>query len=186
VRLDHRAGARLATRHLLDHGHRRVWHVGGPADCLVAREREAGWREALTEAGLEAPPVIRAGWSAAAGHAAGRQAARRPECRAVFAAGDQIALGVLRAMSEAGRTAPADVSVIGFDDLPESAFLSPPLTTIRLDLAAAARTAVGILLGTHAPESTVIDPSLVHRQTVGSASAGRSQSRRREPSAAGR
>ena len=186
VRLDHRTGGRLATRHLLDHGHRRVWHVAGPPDCPVAREREAGWRDALTEAGLEAPPVIRSDWSAAAGHAAGREVARRPECRAVFAADDQIALGVLRALCEAGRPAPGDVSVVGFDDRPESAFLSPPLTTIRLDLAAAARKTVGLLLGTRPAGPVVIDPVLVRRQSVAGAAAGRVPSRRPETSTAGR
>jgi len=178
VTLDHRAGGRLATRHLLDHGHHRVWHVGGPPDCPVGREREAGWRDALAEAGVEAPPVARAGWSAAAGYAAGQALARRPECRAIFAASDQIALGVLRAMSEAGRPTPGDVSIVGFDDLPESAFLSQPLSTIRLDLAAAARAAVEILLGTRTPqlydEPSVIDPLMVRRQTVGWPSSGRS------------
>ena len=185
VTLDHRTGARLATRHLLDHGHRRIWHIGGPPECPISREREEGWRDALIEAGLEAPAAVRTTWSAAGGYAAGRALAGRPECRAIFAAGDQIALGVLRAMSEAGRTAPAEVSIVGFDDLPESEFFSPPLTTIRLDLAAAAQTAVGILLGTHSTE--IIDPVLVRRKTVAGPAAGRATrtQQRRQTSAAG-
>jgi len=171
VAVDHYAGGRLATGHLLARGHRNVWHVAGPADCPVSLHREAGWRAALTAAGVEAPPVIRADWSAAAGYRAGRQLAGVAECRAVFAADDRIALGVLRAMNEAGRPVPADVSIVGFDDIPESGFLNPPLTTVCQNLAEVAREAVRLLLnqrrtGSPSHESVSVAPMLVERQTV--------------------
>jgi DNA-binding LacI/PurR family transcriptional regulator len=176
VTVDDQAGARLATRHLLAAGHRTVWHVAGPRECAVSRRREQGWRDALHEAGVEAPPVIRADWTAAAGYAAGRVLAAARECRAVFAAGDQIALGLLHAMAEADRPVPGDVSVVGFGDAPESAFLNPPLSTVRVDLAEVGAAAVRLVheqrrLGLAPQEPLVITPVLVERRTVAAPSA---------------
>lgn len=171
VTVDDQEGARRATRHLLTTGHRTVWHVAGPRGCPVGERREQGWRSALAEAGAEAPPVIRADWSAASGYAAGRALAAARECRAIFAASDQIALGVLRALTEAQRPVPADVSVAGFGDAPESAFLSPPLSTVRIDLAEVGAAAVRLVgeqrrLGLAPQAPIVITPALVERQTV--------------------
>ena len=79
------------------------------------------------------PEPLHGDWSARSGYDLGRRLAADPEVTAIFAANDQMALGVLRAMNEAGREIPGEVSVVGFDDIPEAPYFSPPLTTIRQD-----------------------------------------------------
>lgn len=171
VTVDQVAGARAATRHLLDAGHRTVWHVSGPADWYDAANRIKGWRSALTEAGVEVPPLISADWSAAAGYRSGQMLARMPEVTAVFAANDHLALGILRALHERGRRVPHDISVVGFDDVPEAAYLIPPLTTVRPDFDAVAQAGLDLLLaqivdGDAAAGQVVVAPSLVSRDSV--------------------
>jgi DNA-binding LacI/PurR family transcriptional regulator len=133
VAVDQYAGAVSATRHLLDLGHETVWHISGPADWLETQERIDGWRTTLEAAGATPPPVLVGDWSARAGYDLGRRLSRDPSVTAIFAANDQMALGVLRAMAEAGREVPGDVSLVGFDDIPESPYFRPPLTTVRQD-----------------------------------------------------
>jgi DNA-binding LacI/PurR family transcriptional regulator len=171
VTVDQVAGARAATRHLLDAGHRTVWHISGPADWYDAAGRIDGWRQVLREAGAEEPPLIPADWSAAAGYSAGRMLARMPEVTAVFAANDHLALGLLRALHESGRRVPGDVSVVGFDDVPEAAYFIPPLTTVRPDFAAVAHAGLDLLLAQmvddeHAPGRVVLAPELIARASV--------------------
>ncbi|WP_240670182.1 substrate-binding domain-containing protein [Actinoplanes solisilvae] len=171
VSVDQHAGGVLATRHLLANGHRTVWHVAGPEQWHGSRAREAGWRAALAEAGVPAPPTVRADWSAAAGYRCGRMLADNPSCTAVFAANDDIALGVMRAMTECGRRIPEDVSVVGFDDVPEAGYTHPALTTVRQEFAEVGREALRLLLdqldaGTPHPESVRLDPVLMTRGTV--------------------
>jgi DNA-binding LacI/PurR family transcriptional regulator len=130
---------RIATRHLLSLGHRTVWHVAGPQRWWAARDRLDGWREALRAAGTVEPPWIAGDWSPASGYAAGRRLARNPEVTAVFVANDDMAIGVMRALADAGRSVPDDVSVVGLDDIPSAAYQAPPLTTLRQDFGAFAR-----------------------------------------------
>lgn len=143
VHSDHHGGAAAATAHLLALGHDTVHHLAGPADSFAASERERGWRDALAHAGIEAPAVVRGDWSADAGFAAG---AALSTASAVFCANDQMALGLLRALAESGRGVPDDVSVVGFDDVPDAANYRPPLTTIRQDFPALAHRAVAALV----------------------------------------
>ena len=131
--VDQSLGARLATRHLLELGHRTVHHVRGAADWLDADARLHGWRCELEERRARVPDVLSGDWSAASGYAAGLRLAADPEVTAVFVANDQMAVGVLLALAEAGRAVPEQVSVVGYDDIPEAAFLHPPLTTVRQD-----------------------------------------------------
>jgi DNA-binding LacI/PurR family transcriptional regulator len=171
VTVDQVAGARAATRHLLDAGHRTVWHVSGPADWYDAAGRIDGWRQELREAGAEVPPLIPADWSAAAGFSAGRMLARMPEVTAVFTANDHLALGLLRALHESGRRVPGDISLVGFDDVPEAAYFNPPLTTVRPDFAGVARAGLDLLLAQiaddgPAPGRVVLAPELVTRASV--------------------
>ncbi len=167
VSVDQALGARLATEHLLGLGHETVWHVSGPAGWFDSTGRIDGWRRTLEEAGREVPPLLPADWTAAAGFETGQLLARMPDVTAVFAANDHLALGILRALGEHGRRVPEDVSVVGFDDVPESAYFRPPLTTVRQDFAALARTALDVLLGhVHeptGPHRTTIRPELVVR-----------------------
>lgn len=143
VRSDHAAGAAAATEHLLALGHPTVHHLAGPADSFAAAERERGWRQALTDAGAQVPETVRGDWSAASGH---RAVPELLGATAVFAANDQMALGVLRGMAETGRSVPTELSVIGFDDVPEAADYLPPLTTVRQDFAALAEAAVSAVV----------------------------------------
>ncbi|WP_231114369.1 LacI family DNA-binding transcriptional regulator [Lentzea aerocolonigenes] len=172
VTVDQGAGAYDATTHLLEAGHSTVWHVSGPTDWFDAAGRVHGWRRALEIHNAEVPPVVAADWSAAAGYKAGQMLARMPEVTAVFASNDHLALGVLRAMYERGRRVPHDVSVVGFDDVPEAEFFIPPLTTVRPDFAAVARETLSLLLeqvseGESAQPRRTIEPTLVLRKSVG-------------------
>lgn len=173
VTVDQAAGARLATERLLGAGHPTVWHVAGPEEWFDSSHRVRGWREALADAGADEPPVVSADWTLEAGYASGRVLARDPDVRAVFAANDHLAIGVMRALREAGRRVPDDVSIVGFDDIPESAYLDPALTTVRPDFAAVARQATEMLLEQMAadvPERPAsrqgVVPELVERDSV--------------------
>ncbi len=131
VAIDQFQGAFAATRYLLDLGHVNVWHLAGPSDYLESEERVAGWKAALKKAGVKPPALLRGDWSARSGYEAGQQLLRIPDVTAVFAANDQMALGLLRVLHESGREAPKDMSLVGFDDIPEAAYFTPPLTTVR-------------------------------------------------------
>ncbi|GAA1851488.1 LacI family DNA-binding transcriptional regulator [Myceligenerans crystallogenes] len=146
VGADQTGGARTAVGHLLGLGHACVHHLAGPEDSTPARQREESWRKALAEAGATAPEVVRGDWSAASGYDAGRALAADPRVTAVFAANDEMAAGLIRALHEAGRAIPGDVSVVGFDDIDLSAQLWPPLTTIEQDFAEIGRRLVNLLL----------------------------------------
>ncbi|MBL7493002.1 LacI family DNA-binding transcriptional regulator [Frankia sp. AgB1.9] len=173
VTVDQRLGARLATQCLLAAGHETVWHVSGPADWFDSAERVAGWRQALLDAGAEVPPVITANWSLDSGYEAGQLLAGMPRARAVFAANDHLALGIMKALREAGRSVPRDVSVVGFDDIPEAGYVSPALTTVRPDFEAVAAQAVRLLRAQMdsppadgLPRLAPIPPCLVERESV--------------------
>ena len=141
--VDNAQGARLATRHLIDLGHTSVVHLAGPPGWTEAVARTDGWRSELHDAGLDVPPLRWGGdWSARSGYRAGLALAREKKLTAVFAANDQMALGLCAALREQGRRVPDDVSIVGFDDLPEAEFFSPPLTTVRQDFAELGRRAM--------------------------------------------
>ncbi|KJL34710.1 Lactose operon repressor [Microbacterium azadirachtae] len=167
---DHAAGARVATAHLLDGGAATVHHVAGPEGSFAAAERERGWREELAARGARIPEPLRGDWSAGSGHALGGTLAADPEVTAVFAANDQMALGLLRALADAGRRIPADVAVLGFDDIADAAEFRPPLTTIRQDFAALGEKAVQILID-RVEGQTLADPALLVPTLVARASA---------------
>lgn len=148
VATDNRAGARLATQHLIGVGRRTVGILIGPTSWWEVRERMAGWRSALETAGLEASPelVAEADWTAAAGEAALQALlARRPDVDAIFACNDQMALGALHCCLAGGRRVPDELAIVGFDNTPESAFFWPALTTVRQHLAELGRVAVNEL-----------------------------------------
>jgi DNA-binding LacI/PurR family transcriptional regulator len=146
VTVEQFAGAALATQHLLDLGHRTVWHIAGPTSWLEAQERVAGWRSTLEAAGAPVTPALVGDWSAKSGYELGRRLAADPEVTAVFVGNDMMALGLLRVLSEAGRDVPGALSVVGFDDMPEAEYFTPPLTTVRQDFAEVGRRAFHLLL----------------------------------------
>jgi DNA-binding LacI/PurR family transcriptional regulator len=175
--VDHHAGGVMATRHLLDLGHRRIAHITGPADWTQAEARQAGFLEALGRVGVEPGPVVTGDWSPRAGYAGCLQIFDEdPSTTALFVANDQMAMGALRALAEAGRAVPDDVSVVGFDDIPEASFSQPPLTTIRQDFAELGREAVRLVVGAIGGErlpTTLVPPRLVTRASSARAPRGR-------------
>jgi DNA-binding LacI/PurR family transcriptional regulator len=171
VDTDQAEGAELATTHLLELGHRTVWHLSGPPHSYAAERREKSWRATLRRQGREVPPVAVGDWSAGSGYTQGVKLCGDPAVTAVFAANDQMALGLLRALHELGRTVPGDVSVVGFDDMAEAAHFWPPLTTVRQSFADVGRRAVDALLteitsGDRAAISVKVPTTLVHRSST--------------------
>lgn len=132
-------GTRQAVQHLLELGHTTVHHLAGPQESYAAERRAAAWRAALEEADREVPPVERGDWSPSSGYEAGLRLAARDDCTAIFVANDQMALGLVRALHDSDKRVPEDVSVVGFDDLPESSEFLPPLTTVHQDFAEVGR-----------------------------------------------
>lgn len=133
VDTDQDDGARQATEHLLGLGHKRIWHIAGPESSFSACRRAESWQRTLRAAGIEPPPVLHGDWSTESGYRHGLALGRREDVTAVFAANDQMALGLMRALHELGRDVPGDISVVGFDDLEEAHCFWPPLTTIHQD-----------------------------------------------------
>lgn len=172
VAIDNRAGAATATRHLLGLGHRTVYHIGGEDNSPDAWERVAGWREALGSAGAPEPGLLRGDWSARSGYEIGREVAATPGVTAVLCGNDQMALGFLRAAAEHGRRVPEDISVAGFDDVPEAAYYNPPLTTVRQDFGALGVRALRVLMdliggGGQRGPSAPIPTDLIVRSSTG-------------------
>lgn len=170
VSVDQVGGARLAVQHLLDLGHRTVWHLAGPSDWLEAEGRTKGWRQTLEAAGRAVPGLLAGDWSPRSGYQAGLHLP--PEATAVFVANDQMALGLLRALVERGVTVPGEVSVVGFDDVPEAEFFSPPLTTVRQDFGLVGRRSIELLLEQLDPDPpsrrrrVVVAAEFVHRSST--------------------
>jgi DNA-binding LacI/PurR family transcriptional regulator len=171
VAVDQRTGASAATRHLLDLGHATVFHLAGPPEFQEAAHRLAGWRDTLQSANARAPTPLHGDWSARSGYDLGRQVLAGERPTAVFVANDQMALGLLRAVQEAGMRVPEDMSVVGFDDIPEAAYFAPPLTTVRQEFTELGELGVQLLLeqieaGATSRAPTTIEPELIVRAST--------------------
>lgn len=164
-----------ATQHLVELGHRKILHLGGPADRIEGHERERGYRDALAAAGRQPLPVVRGDWSAESGHAAGRSADPRT-FTAVFSGNDQMALGFMSAMRERSHVAPESYSIVGVDDMPDARYYAPPLTTVWMDFAEMGRVGLEMILTRiRTGERTahhVIEPELVVRASTRAVNAG--------------
>lgn len=146
VHVDHRQGARDVVNHLLDLGHETVWHVTGPGGWAETAQRREGWLDALVARGAQVPATVEGDWSPRSGYLAGLALADTDNLGAIFVANDQMSLGLLRALRERGIQVPEQVSVVGFDDVPESEFFSPPLTTVRQDFAEVGSRSISLVL----------------------------------------
>jgi DNA-binding LacI/PurR family transcriptional regulator len=168
VSIDQFRGAYDATSHLIALGHTRIAHVAGPDDSMDATERVRGWQAALSEHGLVAREPLLGDWSPASGFARGLELPT--EFTAVFSANDQMALGLMHALQTRGIRVPQDVSVVGFDDIPEAEHFTPPLTTIRQDFAELGRTVMStlleVVLDTSLAEAPHPVPVLVEREST--------------------
>jgi DNA-binding LacI/PurR family transcriptional regulator len=158
--VDQIAGARLATRHLIELGHRNIYHLAGPQDWIEAEARMHGFLTEMSDHDVPATAPILGDWTAEFGYYAGRELLRVRDFTAIFSSNDQMALGLIHAIREAGLDVPGDISVIGFDDIPEAAHFWPPLTTVRQDFAELGRRCIALLLD---PDP---DPAAVSRELV--------------------
>ncbi|MFG3340836.1 LacI family DNA-binding transcriptional regulator [Glycomyces sp. NPDC048151] len=151
-------------------GHERFLHIAGPSDYSAARNRARAYERALADRGLASTGTLHGDWSAQSGYEAVMRLGRGIEATAVIAANDQTALGAMLALKELGLRVPEDVSVTGVDDIPEAAYFSPPLTTLRVDFAAQGRSAVQELLsridGTQPPRVPALQTELVIRAST--------------------
>ncbi|MCF6385342.1 LacI family DNA-binding transcriptional regulator [Mycobacterium sp. MBM] len=148
VGVDQIAGARQATQHLIDLGHRHIDHVAGPASWTEAKGRRVGYEGTMRDNGLAVRESLLGDWTPARGYEIGCELARRRDTTAVFVANDQMAIGVLHAFARSGIRVPEDVSVVGFDDIPESGYLNPALTTVRQDFKAVGQRAIELVIAT--------------------------------------
>jgi DNA-binding LacI/PurR family transcriptional regulator len=168
--VDQISGARLATGHLIDLGHRSIYHLAGPQDWIEAEARMTGFLDEMNFRDVQATAPILGDWTAEFGYFAGRELLRVRDFTAIFAANDQMALGLLHAIRDAGLDVPGDISVVGFDDVPDAAHFWPPLTTVRQDFAELGRRCMALLLGgLEAAEEYAgsIRPTLIVRASTG-------------------
>ncbi len=167
--IDQVAGARMATRHLIDLGHTEIMHISGPQDWIEAEARMQGYLEAVNEGDLRTRAPILGDWTAHFGYYAGLELLRFRDFTALFASNDQMALGFIHACLESGLDVPGDISVVGFDDIPEAAHFYPPLTTVRQNFAEIGRRAVSLLLSElqgDPLDHAQIEPELVVRRST--------------------
>ncbi|MDU9038186.1 LacI family DNA-binding transcriptional regulator [Pseudomonas corrugata] len=173
VRIDHEYGAYLATRHLLELGHRDIAFIGGPADTSVAQMRLAGYCRALKEAGIELPVerMLESDFTSTGGYRAAAELLEHQPPSAIFAANDMIGIGVLRAAAERNVRVPSELSVIGFDDIQMSRYVYPALTTVGQSILQLGEMAAEVLLRRIATPGLVTDqrivtPSIVLREST--------------------
>ena len=168
--VDQIEGARLATRHLIELGHEDILHISGPQDWIEAEARMQGFLDEINAADLRVRAPVLGDWSAHFGYYAGLELLRFRDFTAVFAGNDQMALGFMHACNELGLSVPGDVSVVGFDDIPEAAHFWPPLTTVRQNFAELGRRAISLLLaelnGVGERDYAAVPAELVVRQTT--------------------
>ena len=169
--VDQMAGARMATAHLIDLGHRSIYHLAGPQDWIEAEARMRGFLDEMSARDVPTTAPILGDWTAEFGYYAGRELLTVRDFTAIFSSNDQMALGLMHAIRDAGLEIPRDVSIIGFDDIPEAAHFWPPLTTVRQDFAELGRRCVALLLGdldSAAPDyrGTIV-PELIVRSSTG-------------------
>jgi LacI family transcriptional regulator len=178
VNYDNYQGAQMATGHLFEQGYRHIGHISGPLDWWESRERKAGWQKALTDAGVKVLEShwVAGNWSSASGEASFRQLQTQyPEMDAVFVGNDQMALSVMKVSSQEGLSIPSQLGVVGFDGLAETAYYSPPLTTVVQDQHSLGCTAVEEIVqaieyirkeGTPPPSKTIVlQPELLVRES---------------------
>lgn len=168
--VDQIAGARMATRHLIELGHRQIYHIAGPQDWIEAEARMRGFLDEMDAHDLPLTAPILGDWTAEFGYYAGRELLRVRDFSAVFASNDQMALGLLHAVRDEGLSVPRDISIVGFDDIPEAAHFWPPLTTVRQDFVELGRRCVELLLDGASTASSAlggtIAPTLVPRAST--------------------
>jgi len=171
VEVDQLQGAVLATQHLIELGHKNIAHISGPSEWFAAQRRKAGWQQALHQAKLKAEICLEGDWSPKSGYLATKEILKDKSMTAIFSANDDMALGAYRAINELGLSIPDRISLVGFDDVPASAFLSPGLTSIRQDFDQVGHVALGLLMKMIRGErprarKILVAPELIERQST--------------------
>ncbi len=172
VGVNQQRGGELVADYLLALGHEQIAEIAGPDDWFDAAERHHGFGAQLARANTAPTATIHGDWSARSGYEATTNLlASGARFSALFCANDQMAVGALQALNKAGRRIPEDISLIGFDDIPEAAYLIPPLTTVRQDFAAVGQQGIAGLLQRIAepdgePQQIHIEPTLIERQST--------------------
>jgi LacI family transcriptional regulator len=174
VTIDNVRAGQIAARHLLDLGHTRIGHIGGPPTVYISQGRLEGLHQELKANGLDGEiPMERAeNWKVESGYeAAQRLLARKVQFSALFVAGDMLAIGAMRALRDEGLDIPADVSVVSVDDIDLARYYHPPLTSVSQSVEQMATIGVQLLLDLLAgknPQQTqvVIEPRLIVRQST--------------------
>lgn len=177
--VDQQAGALLAVSHLVALGHTSIAHLSGPLDWYDARAREEGWREALEAAGLDAPQPVVGDWTSDAGYRFGASY-DFGGVTAVFAANDQMALGVIHGLYDRGLRVPDDLSVVGFDDLPDAHHYLPPLTTVRQDFAALGTLTLRVIIAAIDGDGDVVHDMIVPELIVRASTSAPAEACKRE------
>ena len=178
VSINNYLGGRLATNHLLERGYKQIGHISGPVDWWEAQERMAGWKDVLHDGGIDRQTQhwVEGNWSSESGALAIEKLfAQYPEMDSVFVGNDQMALGVIQVAAKKGLKIPDDLGIVGFDNIPESAYFSPPLTTIEQDQYAIGKVAVERIiqviesslngLDSFPSNAISLDPVLIVRQS---------------------
>ena len=170
VGIDNLGGGYMATKHLIGLGHSKILHITGPIASSEALSRIAGYKQAIAEANLQIF-MVEGDWTAETGFRLGIELnLDQTGCTAIFCGNDQLALGLTKAFNMRGIRVPEDVSLVGFDDIPESAYFTPPLTTIRQDFNQLGEVAVAMLLsdlaGTKRARTETLKPQLVLRNSA--------------------
>lgn len=163
VGVDNIRGGELAVEHLVALGHRHIGLISGPHHWLAAQHRLLGWQRAMAAAGLDPADgaMAEGDWTTPGGYHAARSLLDRcPGLTAIVAHNDNMALGAMRALHERGLRVPADVSIVGYDDIPSAPYVDPPLTTVRQNLARVGQVAVDLLI------EAGRDPALVRQEAV--------------------
>ncbi len=174
VRIDHEQGAYLATRHLLELGHRDIAYIGGPGHTRVAQMRLAGYHRALREAGIDvaANRTLESDFTSTGGYAAAVKLLSENPPSAIFASNDMIGFGVLRAAAERNIRVPSELSVIGFDDIQMSRYVYPALTTVGAVDPAIGRDGGRVVTATDCRprncrlDQRIVTPSIVLREST--------------------
>lgn len=175
VRVDNTAGAREATTHLIAQGHQRIAFITGPAHSITSKERCQGYLQALEQANLSNPLILPGDFRPESGYQAGKMLlAIKPRPTAVFACNDMMAIGVIKAVNEAGLSIPQDIALVGFDDIPIASYLRPSLTTVAIPMYQIGKVAMDVLCqalrGQTPPPITWLELKLIVRESSGQSS----------------
>lgn len=170
INIDNYQGGRVATQHLIDLGHKEIVHITGPMSGYEGKMRRQAYEDVMKEFKLS-PDVIEADWSIEKGYEVGKViASRKKRPTAIFTANDHLAVGVLKALNEAEISVPRDMSLIGFDDIPEAKYMTPALSTVKQNFDELGKLSIQKMMSqlkeTSKPEAINIDATLIIRDST--------------------